>query len=126
MTTREIIKDLCEKKGISIQKLETELGFSNGSIAKSADNFKANRLLQISKYFNVSMEYLMGSEDFEFDPETKTWEVNGYYQDDKTAELAEFLHKNPEYSVLFDASRKVKPEDLQKALKAIGIFIEEE
>lgn len=126
MTTREIIKDLCEKKGISIQKLETELGFSNGSIAKSADNFKANRLLQISKYFNVSMEYLMGSEDFEFDQETKTWEVNGYYQDNKTAELAEFLHKNPEYSVLFDASKKVKPEDLHKALKAIGIFIDEE
>ena len=26
--------------------------------------------------------------------------------------MAEFLFKNPEYKVLFDASRKVKPEDI--------------
>lgn len=26
--------------------------------------------------------------------------------------MAEFLYRNPDYKVLFDASRKVKPEDI--------------
>lgn len=54
-------------------------------------------------------------------------DTNGeYYQDDSVREIAEFLHKNPEYKVLFDANKKVKKEDIQKALKAIGLFIDEE
>lgn len=36
-----------------------------------------------------------------------------YYINREARELAEFLHKNPEYRVLFDASRKVKKEDIE-------------
>jgi len=35
-----------------------------------------------------------------------------YYIDKDARELAEFLHKNPKYRILFDASRKVKVEDI--------------
>lgn len=35
-----------------------------------------------------------------------------YYIDKDARELAEFLHKNPKYRILFDASRKVKAEDI--------------
>ena len=35
-----------------------------------------------------------------------------YYIDKDARDLAEFLHKNPKYKILFDASRKVKPEDI--------------
>jgi len=35
-----------------------------------------------------------------------------YYIDKDARNYAEFLHKNPKYKVLFDASRKVKPEDI--------------
>ena len=35
-----------------------------------------------------------------------------YYLNDEAKEMAEFLFKNPEYKVLFDASRKVRPEDI--------------
>lgn len=116
MTTREIIRNLCAKKGISVQKLEQELGLSNGSIAKT-DTMKSDRLLLISKYFNVSMEFLMG-EDIDIEKE--------YYMDPEAKEMAQFLLDNPEYKVLFDASRKVKPEDLKKAVKALGLFTEED
>ena len=37
---------------------------------------------------------------------------NKYYEDEDAAELAEFVHKNPEYKVLFDASRKVQAKDI--------------
>lgn len=61
MTTLEIIKILCVRKGITIKKLEKELGFSNGSISKPSEKgMSSERLLAVSKYFNVSMEYLMG------------------------------------------------------------------
>ena len=36
-----------------------------------------------------------------------------YYIIDEAREMAEFLFKNPEYKVLFDASRKVKKEDIE-------------
>lgn len=35
-----------------------------------------------------------------------------YYLDDDARDLAEFMFKNPEYKVLFDATRKVKKEDI--------------
>ncbi len=36
-----------------------------------------------------------------------------YYIDKDAREMAEFLYKNPDYKVLFDASRNVKPEDIE-------------
>lgn len=132
MTTFDIIKDLCEKKGISIRKLEQDLGFGNGSIAKTNQKIQADRLRDIADYFGVSMDYLYpkkpgvyvqkkdGTEEFVGD-----FSKMHFYEDPATAEFMEFLHKNPEYSILFDASTKVKKEDIAKALRALGIFTED-
>lgn len=35
-----------------------------------------------------------------------------YYVNRDARDIAEFLHKNPDYKVLFDATRKVRPEDI--------------
>lgn len=40
-------------------------------------------------------------------------EDDGYYLNADARDLAQFLFDNPEYKVLFDASRKVKKEDIQ-------------
>lgn len=40
-------------------------------------------------------------------------EEEPYCMDNEARELAEFLHHNPTYRVLFEASRKVKPEDIE-------------
>ncbi len=58
METIDIIKDLCAKKGISIAQLESQLEFGNGSLSKSK-NMSADRLYQVAKFFDVSMEYMM-------------------------------------------------------------------
>lgn len=42
-----------------------------------------------------------------------------YYLDEDAREYAEFLFKNPEYKVLFDASRKVPKEDIEFVRKMI-------
>lgn len=65
MSTLDIIKSLCEKNNTSIKSLEKELGYSNGSLAK-AKVIPSDRILEISKRFHVSMEYLMtGNEQTE-------------------------------------------------------------
>ena len=60
METREIIKKLCKNQGISVNKLETDLGFGTGYVSKlgkSTPNVK--KIKSIADYFNVSVDYLM-------------------------------------------------------------------
>lgn len=45
-----------------------------------------------------------------------------YYINDEAREIAEFMYKNPDYKVLFDASRKVKPENLEIVKQIIEKF----
>ena len=61
MDTIERIKTLCKKSGITISQIEKKYGYGNGSLAKTKD-ITSSRLYQISKYFGVSMEYLMTGE----------------------------------------------------------------
>lgn len=53
----EILKKLCKEKGITINKLEQELEFSQGSLGKIDSNMpKADKLYALAKYFGVPME----------------------------------------------------------------------
>lgn len=45
-----------------------------------------------------------------------------YYLNDDARDLARFLFDNPDYKVLFDASRKVSREDLETVQKIIEKF----
>ena len=106
MTTFERIESLRKSAGISQWKLEKELGFSNGSISKwKTSKPTTERLQKIADYFGVSIEFLMNGEEGNAAEES-------YYLSEDARELAEFMFKNPEYKVLFDASRKVKKEDI--------------
>ena len=59
----------------------------------------------IADLFNVDMNFLLGK--------TTSENEHSYYINDDARELAEFMYNNPEYKVLFDASRKVKKEDIE-------------
>ena len=73
MTTIDIIRQLCDRDGISISGLEKTLGFGNGSLAKSK-SLSSERVYEISRYFNVPMEYLMTGEIERVNEETKKLE----------------------------------------------------
>lgn len=106
MTLFERIEWLRNSRGISQGKLEKELGFSNGSISKWKNSTpNPERLKKLADYFGVSVEYLMTGEEKEGG--------EAYYINDDAREMAQFMFENPEYKVLFDASRKVKKEDIQ-------------
>ena len=106
MGTIDIIRTLCTKRGISIKTLEKELGFSNGSLAKSA-TIKAERLQKIAEYFNVSVDYLMYGEDKSGLLDKK------YYINEETSKMAQSIFENKELRMLFDAARDATPEDLE-------------
>lgn len=61
MTTIDIIRQLCEKEGITIAALEREMGYGNGSLAK-AKSLSSERVYEISRRFHVPMEYLITGE----------------------------------------------------------------
>lgn len=104
MSTVERVKAICKERKIPLAKLERDLGFSNGYVGQLKKGvFPDERLKQIAQYLGVTIEFLLSGED----PEEP------YYLDPEAMEIAEFLYHHPEYKVLFDASRKVKPEDLQ-------------
>jgi transcriptional regulator with XRE-family HTH domain len=70
MNTKERIKELCKKNKISVNKLETDLGFGTGYVSKldkSTPNAKKIKL--IADYFNVSVDYLMTGKTSEFSKE---------------------------------------------------------
>lgn len=61
------IKTLCEKRVISIAKLESELGFGNSSIKKweRVSSPSIDKIIKVASYFDVSVDYLLGRTDIE-------------------------------------------------------------
>lgn len=63
MTLKDRIKELCEEKNISINKLETDCGFGRGYVSKLGKSTPNSQKLQkIADYFDVSLDYLMTGE----------------------------------------------------------------
>ena len=61
------IKQLCSRKGITIAKLESDLGFGNSSIKKweKSSSPSIDKMVKVATYFDVSIDYLMGRTDIE-------------------------------------------------------------
>lgn len=121
MRNRQIMSEnlirYIERSGKTRKQVADDLGISystftdwiNGSAYPRID-----RIEEMAKYFGCRVADLVEEPGFQTD--------NGYYFDNDAADLAEFLHKSPEYKVLFDASRKVKAEDIEKVAKMIDLM----
>ena len=69
MELKDRVKQLAERKKISLPQLEQELGFGNGTIVKwDKSTPKADKLKKVAEYFKVSMDYLMGYDDDNLSP----------------------------------------------------------
>lgn len=111
MTTLESIKKICrEKKNISITTLEQELGYSNGSLSKAKD-IPSSRIAEISKYLDVSMEYLMTGEETRFTVEQANIDV----------QLARHQKRIKEYMLKFANL----PEDKRNQIMSLIDMLEE-
>lgn len=110
---KNVFKRLRTSSGYTQSKMAEKLGIAKSTISmyengKREPDFETLEL--IADFFNVDTDYLLGRTDkTTLLPET----IGSYYLNDDAKELAEFMFKNPEYKVLFDASRKVKKDDIE-------------
>lgn len=59
------IRELCKARKITVRKLEEVLGFGNSSINKWRGTVSPSidKIIEVAKYFNVSVDYLTGLSD---------------------------------------------------------------
>lgn len=81
------------------------------------DNTKADIdvLIRIAKVLGVTVEYFS-------DEPTETH----YYLDPETAMLAQELKDNPQYRILLDSTKKLKPDAIKEVMKFIDYQIAKE
>lgn len=118
MTIGERIRQRRIELGLSQEEVSIKAGYkSRSSVNKleSSRNLPLSKVEKMATALECTPAYLMGWEDENGEPETNQ---ESYYIDDDAREMAQFLFENPEYKVLFDASRKVSKEDIA-TVKAI-------
>ena len=100
------IKRLMELKGKDRNEICKDLGFKYTTFTDwiNAKTYpRIDKIELMADYFGVLKSDLV---------EEKEENADSYYLNQDADEAAQFLFQNPEYKVLFDASRKVKPEDI--------------
>lgn len=108
----ERIKEVANKKGYSINRLEKDLGFPRSSISKYNKNVPSMEKIQkIADLLNVSIDEIIGEERDN---------TGKYYINEETAKTAQEIFENDR--VLFDVYRSADKEKLieyAKMLKTI-------
>lgn len=114
----EIYLRLLAERGVKTADVCRATGISQTTIAnwkKRRGKLGTKNAILIAEYFGVSVEYLMGREGptgARAVERKEDGDPQGYYLNDEALEAAQFLARNPEYKIVFDAVRKARPEDL--------------
>lgn len=116
--------DLCVKKGVAPTTAGVEMGLTGPTVGRWKNGSIPNdtTLIKISKYFGVSVDYLLGKEP-EKAPETE--KATPSVMNDSVYELVSYLEElrsNPEMRMLFSLMKGATKEDVQKAVEIIKIL----
>ena len=112
---KDMLKYFRMKENLSQSELAAKLGISASAVSmyevgKREPDFETEE--KIADFFQTDLNTLRGrANEAEQQP--------SYYLDKDSSDAAQFLLSNPEYKVLFDASRKVKPEDINLVAEMI-------
>lgn len=87
------LEELAKYAGVSKQTISR---YETGEIR----NIPSDKIEYLAEALKTTPSALMG------------WDTNGYYLDEETKKKAQEIFSNPKLSILFDASRKVTPNDL--------------
>lgn len=114
----ELIKKIKLRRlelGLSYQELSDLTGINKSTLQRYETGFikkvPINQVQIIAKALNVTPGYLMGWEN---NKENQT-----YYLNPEAAKMAQEIYDNPQYKVLFDATKKLKPESIKEVMKFI-------
>lgn len=99
-------QDMCDALGV---KYTTFTDWVKGNSYPRIDKIEL-----MANYFGITKADLVEEHSDNQDAEQ-------YYLDPDARDMAQFLFENPEYKVLFDASRKVKKEDIEFVKKMLDL-----
>lgn len=87
INTKERVRELANKRRITIAELERTLKIANGTIGKwDKQNPSIEPLTKIADYFGVSTDYLLGREQKEDDDDPNLSLLAAHIDDDATEE----------------------------------------
>ncbi len=75
---------------------------------------RIGKIQLLADYFGINKSDLLEDKDDSNEDD--------YYLNDDARDMAQFLYDNPDYKVLFDASRKVKKEDIEFVKQMLDRF----
>ena len=111
----ERIKELAKKRGVNLQKVSEDLGFSTNYLysLKNKKTPSAEHIAKIAEYFNVSTNYILGRTD---NPNLPTESVTT--ADGRTVDLSNLCER----VVLFDG-KPLSDEDVDKIAQIIKLSL---
>lgn len=102
----ETFEKIIKQKGLKVSDVVKATGLRAGLFSEWKGRGTApqyDRLKLIADYLDVPVELLRTG---------KMPDPDRYYLNDDTRDMVKFLFENPGHKVLFDAVRKVKPDDV--------------
>ncbi len=116
----KMFRELRESKGYSSEFVAEHLSITPRSLQRyecGERKINMGAIKDLCRFYNLNYDEFIKeakkrftrNDEFELDDKPQS----SYYFNDDAREMAEFMFKNPEYKVLFDASRKVKKEDIE-------------
>lgn len=114
-----LIEERCDG---SQQRFADKSGIGKSSVSQyvNGSNVPGNLTAEkIGRAFDVNPAWVMG---FDVPMDAEIEKKYEYYLNEEAKDLIDFLYKHPEYKVLFDASRKVKAEDIDFVKRMIDKF----
>ena len=107
MTLLDRIKQLCDARGETLASLERKMDFGNGTIRRWGDTTPSgDKLAKVADYFHVSVDYLLGREEFS----------NVSVNDDP----------DENFTILSRNAKKLSPEKRKQLLNMAKIMFQEE
>lgn len=107
----KVLKKIRLNHNLTQAELAKQLGISRSSVGMYESGEREpdfETLETIADFFNVDMNYLLGNESRSI-----------YYLDPEAAAIAQEVYERPEMRMLFDASRKISPEDMDLVISMI-------
>ncbi len=112
----EIVKELCDKRGITLSRMASDINISNGTINawKNGSQPKADIVRKVASYFGVSADYLLTGSDapkvvVTYDPDAEIFACIEMLKDERIRKLLLKL-------------KRASAEDLSKVIGMIDVL----
>lgn len=115
---KDLIKNRRVELGLTLKDVAQAVGVSEGTVSRwesgNITNMKRNKIAALAKVLRISPTIIMG-----WNESVVSEDNSCYYLNPEAAKMAQEIYDNPQYKVLFDATKKLKPESIKEVMKFI-------